>query len=116
VPNVPIGGVQFLFRHQKNGAFPLNLAHLECLNVLSLVGLPYSCNSIANQFATKEQLKDLTHMFCCQIPCYKLYIKNLFSYVLTLKYMCHFGMDSKKLNLKAKHEIKKKFMVVFWFN
>ncbi len=52
-------------------------------------------------------------MFCFQIPCYKLYKKYLFSYVFTLKYMCHFGMNSKNLNLKAKHEIKKKFMVIF---
>jgi hypothetical protein len=46
-------------------------------------------------------------MFCLQILCYKLYKEVLFSYVLTLKYMCHFGMSSKKFNLKAKHKIKK---------
>jgi hypothetical protein len=47
------------------------------------MGLPYSCNSIAIQFATKKQLKDLTLMFCFQIACYKLYKKDLFSYVFT---------------------------------
>ncbi len=58
---------------------------------------------IAIQFATKEQLKDLTHIFCFWIPCYKLYKEGVFSYVFTLKYMCHFEMNSKNLNLKAKH-------------
>jgi len=72
------------------------------------MGLPYSCNSIAIRFATKKQLKGLTFMFCLQIACYKLYKKDLFSYVFTLKYMCHFGMSSKKFNLKAKHKTKKK--------
>ncbi len=41
-------------------------------------------------------------MFCFQIPCYKLYKENLFSYDLPLKYMCHFGMNLKQLNLKTK--------------
>jgi len=89
VSNVPIGRVQVLCGHQKQWSPPL-----ECLSVI-----------VATQFATNEQLKDLTHMFCFQIPCYKLYKKGFFSYLLTLKYMCHFGMNSKKLNLKAKHKI-----------
>jgi hypothetical protein len=42
-------------------------------------------------------------MFYLQIPCYKLYKENLFSYVLTLKYMCHFGMNLKEFNPRAKH-------------
>jgi hypothetical protein len=46
-------------------------------------------------------------MFCFWIPCYKLYKEGLFFYVLTLKYMCHFGTSLKKLNLKAKHKILK---------
>ncbi len=70
---------------------PLDMACLERLSVI---------------IATNEQLKTLTHMFCIQIPCYKLYKEGLFSYVFTLKYMCHFGMNWKKLNLKAKHKIK----------
>jgi hypothetical protein len=45
------------------------------------------------QFAFNEQLKDLTHMFCFRIPCYKLYTKGLLSYVFTLKYMCYFRMN-----------------------
>ncbi len=57
---------------------------------------------IATQFATKEQLKDLSHMFFFQIPCYKLYKKGVFKYFLTLKYKCHFEMSSKKFNLKVK--------------
>jgi hypothetical protein len=81
-PNAPIGGVQVLIRHQKNGALPLDLACFEHLNVIVLT-----------QFAINEQLKDLTHMFCLRIPRYKLYKEGLFSYVLTLKYMCHFGMS-----------------------
>jgi len=31
----------------------------------------------------------------------------MFFYILTLKYKCHFGMNSKKLNLETKHKIKK---------
>jgi hypothetical protein len=46
-------------------------------------------------------------MFCLQIPRYKLYREGLFSYVFTLKYMCHFRMSLTKFNLKAKHKIKK---------
>jgi len=91
----------------NNGILPLDLAYHECLSVQSSTNLPYNCNSIAIQFATKEKLKDLTHMFCLPIPCYKLYKKGLFSYVFTLKYMWYFGMSSKKLNPKAKHKIKK---------
>jgi hypothetical protein len=48
---------------------------------------------VATQYATKEQLKDLTHMICFLIPCYKLYKEDLLFYVFTLKYMCHFGMS-----------------------
>jgi hypothetical protein len=62
----------------------------------------------ATQFASSQQLNDLTHMFCFQIPCYNLYKEGLFSYILTLKYTCHFGMNFKKLNLKSKHKIKNK--------
>jgi hypothetical protein len=64
---MPIGGVQVLFIHQKKWSSPVGS------------GLPwavkcYSCNSIT----TNEQLKDLTHMFCFQIPCYKLYKEGFF--------------------------------------
>ncbi len=31
-----------------------------------------------------------------------------FSYVLTLQYMCQFGMSLKNLNLNANHKIEKK--------
>jgi hypothetical protein len=81
----------------------LDLVCLECLSVI-----------IATQFATTEQLKDLTHMLCFQIPCYKLYKEGLFFYVLTLKYMCHFGVSLKKLNQKAKHKIKNKISWIFF--
>jgi hypothetical protein len=47
-------------------------------------------------------------MLCFQISCYKLYKECLFSHILTLEYKCHFGTNSKKLNLKAKHKINKK--------
>ncbi len=46
-------------------------------------------------------------MFYLQIPCHKLYKKGLFSHIHTLKYNCHFGMNSRKFNLKVKHKIKK---------
>jgi len=81
----------------------LDLAWLEHLNVI-----------VATQFATNEQLKDLTHIFCLQIPCYKLYKKNFFSYVFTLKYMCHFGMNLKNLNLKVKHKIENRILWLFF--
>jgi len=96
-------GFKFCLNTKNNKAHPLDLAYLECLNAI-----------IATQFATNEQLKDLTHMFCLRISCYKLYKKGLFSYVLTLKYMCQFGMNLKKPNQKAKHKFFiKKFIVIF---
>ncbi len=70
----------------------------------------YSCNSIV----TNEQLQDLTHMLCFRFPCYKIYKEGLFSYVLTLKYMCHFGTSLKKFNPKAKHKIKNKISWLFF--
>jgi hypothetical protein len=75
---MPIGGVQVLFKRQKQLSPPLGF------------GLPWmlKCSS-CNPIATNEQLKDLTHMFCLRIPCYKLYEKGLIFYVFTLKYMCH---------------------------
>jgi hypothetical protein len=76
--------------------FPLDLAYLDRWSVI-----------VAIQFTTNEKLKDLTQAFYFQIPCYKLYKESLFSYVLILKYMCHFGTSLKKLNLKAKHKILK---------
>ncbi len=93
VLNAPIGGVQVFLNIRNNRALPLDLACPKCLSVWSMVGLSYNCNSIAS----KEQLKKLFHMICLQIPCYKLYKEDLFSYILTLKYMCHFGMSSKSL-------------------
>jgi len=78
--DAPIGRIKILFKHKKNGALPLDLACLERLSVI-----------VAIEFATNEQQKDLTHMFYFQIPCYKLYKQVLFSYVSTLKYMCHLG-------------------------
>jgi len=78
---------------------------LTCLERLSVI--------VATQFVTNELLKDLTYMFCFQITYYKLYKEGLFSYVPTLKYMCHFGMNFKKLNLKAKHKINKKSWLFF---
>ncbi len=50
--DVPIGKVEFFFKHKKNGIFPLDLACLEHLNVIVII-----------QFATNEQLKDLNLFF-----------------------------------------------------
>ncbi len=80
--NTPIGGLQVYFEHQKNGGLPLDLSFFWMLKCCS-------CNSIV----INEQLKDLIHMFCFQIPCYKLYKEGLLSYVFTLKYMCYFRMN-----------------------
>jgi hypothetical protein len=52
------------FSIRNHGVLPLDLACIECLNVWSMAGLPYNCNSII----TNEQLKDLIHMIF-QIPC-----------------------------------------------
>jgi hypothetical protein len=46
---------------KNNKTLPLDLVCLERLNVQSPTGLPYV---VATQFATKKQLKDLTHMPC----------------------------------------------------
>ncbi len=100
--DTPIGGVQVLFRHKKQWNLPFGFGlpwMLKC----------YSCKSIT----TNEQLKDLTHMFYFWIPCYKLYKEGLFSYVLTLKYMCQFWMNFKKFKLKEKHKIYKKIIAIF---
>ncbi len=70
---------------------------LACLEHLSV--------KVTTQFATNEQLKDLTHMLCFRIPCCKLYREVFFSYFLTLKYMCHFGMNFTKFKLKEKHKV-----------
>ncbi len=85
-PYAQIRGIRVLLGCQKQWSPPLGF------------GLPwtfkcYSCNSITTQFTTNEQLKDLIHMFCLWIPYYKLYKEGLFSYIFTLKYMCHFGMN-----------------------
>jgi len=58
---------------------------------------------VVTLFVTKKKLQDLTqYMICFWIPCHKLYKEGVFSYVLTLKYTCHFGMSSKKLGHKDK--------------
>jgi hypothetical protein len=99
-------GFKFFLNTKNNKAHPLDLSYLERLERLNVI--------IATQFATNEQLKDLIHMFCLRISCYKLYKKGLFSYVLTLKYMCHFGMNFKKFNQKAKHNFFiKKSIIIF---
>ncbi len=102
-PNVPIRGVKFCLDTKNNGVLPLDLAYLKCLNVV-----------VAIQFATNEQLKSLTQIFCLWIPYYKLYKEGLFDYVFTLKYLCHFGMNLKKLHLKAKHKIQNKISWLFF--
>jgi len=96
-------GFKFFSNLKNNGTLPLDLACFERLSVI-----------VAIQFAINEQLKDLTHMVCFQIPCYKLYKESLFSCNLTLKYMCHFGMSLKRLNLKANHNFYKKNSWLFF--
>jgi hypothetical protein len=59
-----------------------------------------------NSITTNEKLKHLTHMFYFRIPCDKPYKQDLFSYVFTLKYMCHLKINWKKkeFNPKEKHK------------
>ncbi len=40
VQDVPIEGIQVLFKHQKNRALPLDLAYPKCFNVWSSASLP----------------------------------------------------------------------------
>jgi hypothetical protein len=61
-------GFKFFLNTKNNKAHPLDLAYLERLECLNVI--------IATQFATNEQLKDLIHMFCLRISCYKLYKKR----------------------------------------
>jgi hypothetical protein len=56
---------------------------------------------VATQLAIKEQLKDLTYMLSFRISHYKLYKKDIFSYVFTIKYMCNFEMSLEKCNPKG---------------
>jgi hypothetical protein len=44
--------LKFFLNTKNNGALPLDLAYVECLSVI-----------VATQFATNEQLKDLTFVF-----------------------------------------------------
>jgi hypothetical protein len=57
--------------------------------------------------SSKVQLKNLTHMFCLPISSYKVYKKDVFFNVFTLKTMCHLGWTQRSLTLKAKHKMKK---------
>jgi hypothetical protein len=45
---------------RNNEALPLDPTCIEHLNVWLPIGLPYV---VATQFASKNQLEDLTHMF-----------------------------------------------------
>jgi hypothetical protein len=45
----------------------------------------------AIEFATKVQVKGLTHMFCLLMSFYKVYKKGGFSLNFTLKIMRHLG-------------------------
>jgi len=47
-----------------------------------------------NSITTKVQLKTLTHMLCFKISFHEIYKKGVISCILTLKYMCHVGMNS----------------------
>jgi hypothetical protein len=49
------------------------------------------------QFAIKEQLENLTHMFFFKILNYRLYKEGIFFFMFS-----HFGMDLKKFNPKNK--------------
>jgi hypothetical protein len=74
--NVLIKRVQILFKRQKQWSPPLGSGLLWAHKC-------YSCNWIT----TNEQLKDLTDMFCLQIPCYKLY-KEGFSFMFSHQNTC----------------------------
>ncbi len=98
VLDAPIKRVQILFGHQKQWSPLLGF------------GLPWtfefhSCNSIATQFTTNEELKDLTHMFCLGIPCYKQYKKGLFSNENTCAIL---GSTQKNLTWRQNKNLKNK--------
>jgi hypothetical protein len=57
---------------------------------------------VAIQFATNVQLKDLTHKFWSLNFISQIILKRCLSCVLTLEYMCQFGMSLKKIISKDK--------------
>jgi hypothetical protein len=57
---------------------------------------------IATKFETKKTTKRFNRYAFFLNPCHKLYKEGVFNHVPTLKYMCQFEMNSKKLNNKSK--------------
>jgi hypothetical protein len=49
-------------------------------------------------------------MFSPPISFYKLYIKDVFSNVITLKTMCHLGWTQRSLTLEAKQKMKEQYL------
>ncbi len=71
---------------------------------------------VVTQFAIEKQLEDLPHMLLFLNPMSQKFI-IIIIYILTLKYTSHFGMRSKKLNLKGKTQnFKNKYTRILFFN
>ncbi len=58
------------------------------------------------EFATKVQVKGLTHIFCFIMSSSNVYKKDAFSLNFTFKILCHLGRVQRSLTLTAKHKIK----------
>jgi len=73
---------------------------------------------VVTQFAIEKQLEDLPHMLLFLNPMsQKFIIIIIIINILTLKYTSHFGMRSKKLNLKGKTQnFKNKYTRILFFN
>ncbi len=54
---------------------------------------------VAFKFRTKVQVKGLIGMFCLWASSHKLYKEHVFTWFITLKCICQFGMSEKMLNL-----------------
>jgi hypothetical protein len=57
---------------------------------------------VVTQFATKVELKTLTHIFGFPISSWKLYKKGVFFLCFHIKRHVPLGMNSKKFNTKNK--------------
>jgi hypothetical protein len=61
---------------------PSTLGHHNFLNFIPF-SMIFSATNVPIKGATTEQLKDITHKFYFQIPCYKLYKEGTFSLIFS---------------------------------
>jgi hypothetical protein len=80
-----------------------HLLYLACTHLpLDLTWLDHLSVIVTIQFTNNEQLKDLTLMFCLQVPCYKLYKRKLVLLHFHIKIHVPFWDELKKTEHKSK--------------